>query len=368
MKDKLGNHIHLDSEDKKNVISSGIELTEKNRSASFFQQDNQVLIAKTLSESVDILSTEDALKKYPEVKDYYGRSFKSLGKDFPEDTEGGYFIRVKKGKKVTMPIQTCLFLKAQGFKQRVHNIIIIEEGAQAHLITGCAASRAEKERFHLGISEFYVKKGGYLNFTMIHSWEKDVQVKPLSLALVEEGGTFISNYVCLRQVREVVMYPTAVLEGKGAKASFSSLILSFPQTFQDIGSRVIFKAEDTQAEIVSRAVSLGGKVIARGHLQSKSKKVKAHLECRGLLVKEEGRIHAIPELETEFSDVDMSHEAAIGRVRKEEIEYLCSRGLNKEQAQSVIIRGFMDVDILGLPDILQKEINELEEKTFSQAL
>ncbi len=358
----------ISSQDKESAVSSGMDFSEKDRSATFFQQDNKVLIAKTLSDSIDILSTEQALKQYPKVKEYYGKSFKEVGKEFPQDTEGGYFIRVKKGKTVAMPIQTCLFLKAQGFKQRVHNIIIIEEGARAHLITGCAASRAEKERFHLGVSEFYVKKGGYLNFTMIHSWKKDVQVKPMSVALVEEGGTFISNYVCLREVKEVVMYPTAVLQGKNARASFSSLILSFPDTLQDIGSRVLFNAENTQAEIISRAVSLGGKVIARGHLNSKSKDIKAHLECRGLLVKERGTIHAIPELETEFRDVDMSHEAAIGKVRKEEIEYLCARGLDKEQAQSIIIRGFMDVNILGLPEILQKEIQELEEKTLASAL
>lgn len=354
----------VDASDIESVSSSGMDLSEKTRSASFLQEDNKVLFSRSLLEGVEIMSIKEALKKIPEIKEYFGKTFRLLNRDYPHDTEGGYFIRVKKGKIVELPIQACLFLKAQGFKQKVHNIIIVEEGAKVYLITGCSASRAASEGFHLGISEFFIKKGGYLNFTMIHSWREDVSVRPISIALVEKEASFISNYVCLRPVREIVMYPTAVLQGDGGRASFNSLILSHPKTLQDIGARVIFRAKDTQAEIASRAVSLGGKAIARGHFKAENKDIRAHLECRGLVLSEKGSIHAIPELETDLRDVDMSHEAAIGKISKEEIEYLCSRGMTKDEAQAVIVRGFMDVDILALPDLLRKEIAKLEEKTL----
>lgn len=353
---------HLDSEDKAVISSSGIDLIEGTRSGSFLQQDNHVQFCRSLTEGVDICSTEEALDKFPEAKGYFGSAFKRLSREYPADhIEGGYFIRVKKNTVVNLPIQACLFLKAQGFKQRVHNIIVVEEGARVYLITGCSASKAANEGFHLGVSEFFVKKGGYLNFTMIHSWKEDVSVKPMSIALVEEGASFISNYVCLKPVREIVMYPTVVLEGDSARASFNSLILSHPGSLQDIGSRVILKAKNTQAEIISRAVSLGGKVVARGHLKAENKGIKAHLECRGLILSEKGTIHAIPEMESDFRDVDMSHEAAIGKINKDEIEYLTSRGFTMEQAQSIIVRGFMDVDVLGLPDLLKKEISSIED-------
>jgi Fe-S cluster assembly scaffold protein SufB len=343
-------------------------MSEKTRMGSFMQQDNLTLVSRSLTDAVDILSTEEALETIPEARQYYGKAFKYLNKEFPQETEGGYFIRVKKGATVELPIQACLFLKAQGFKQKVHNLIIVEEGAKVYLITGCSASRSGNEGFHLGISEFFIKKGGYLNFTMIHSWKEDVQVKPMSIALVEAGGTFSSNYVCLRPVKEIVMYPTAVLMGPKARASFHSLVLSHPECLQDIGSRVIFKSPDTQAEIIARAVSLGGKFIGRGHLKAESDGVKAHLECRGLMLSPQGNILAIPELETDFRDVDMSHEAAIGKISREEIEYLCARGFTADQAQSIIIRGFMDVDILGLPQLLKNEIQAMEEQTLKGSL
>jgi Fe-S cluster assembly scaffold protein SufB len=359
-----GFNSNFDSSDSQIISSSGIDLTQDTRSASFIQQDAQVEFYRSLVPGVEIMSTEEALNKDPQAKAYFGSAFRSLGREYPKDTTGGYFIRVRKNTTVELPIQACLFLKAKGFKQKVHNLIIIEEGAKAYLITGCSASQASHESFHLGISEFFVQRNASLNFTMIHSWKEDVSVKPMGIALVEEGASFISNYVCLRPVKEITMYPTAVLEGDSARASFSSLILSYPGSLQDIGSGVIFRAKNTQAEIIARAVSLGGKVIARGHLKAQNQKIKAHLECRGLILSEKGTIHAIPEMESDFRDVDMSHEAAIGKINKDEIEYLTSRGFSTEEAQSIIVRGFMDVNVLSLPDTLKEEIASLEEKTL----
>jgi Fe-S cluster assembly scaffold protein SufB len=359
---------HIEGSSDKNIIaSSGMDFSEKTRAGSFLQKDSNVLFSRSITEGVEILSITEALKTIPEAKQYYGKAFAELNREYPKDTEGGYFIRVKKGKTVEFPIQACLFLKSEGFKQKVHNVIIIEEGARVYLITGCSASEAAKEGFHLGISEFFVKKNAYLNFTMIHSWREDVSVKPMSISLLDENAAFISNYVCLKPVKEIVMYPTSVLSGANSRASYNTLILSHPKSLHDIGSRVILRGKDTQAEIIARAVSLGGKVIARGHIKAENPQVKGHLECRGLILSEKGIIHAIPEMETDFRDVDLSHEAAIGKINKDEIEYLCCRGFTETQAQSIIVRGFMDVNILGLPDALKKQIEKLEEDNLEKS-
>jgi len=355
---------HIESGEKEILASSGMDASETTRSASFLQKDSSVMFSRSLSSDVDILDIRQALKEIPEAKQYYGQAFDSLKREYPKDTEGGYFIRVKKGSTVELPIQACLFLKSQGFKQKVHNVILVEEGAKVYLITGCSASKAAREGFHLGISEFFLKKDSYLNFTMIHSWHEDVSVKPMSISLLDENATFISNYICMRPVKDIVMYPTSVLSGEGSRAIYNSLILSHPDSLHDIGSRAILRAKNTQAEMIARAVSLGGNAISRGHIKAESPQVKGHLECRGLILSEKGHIHAIPEMETDFRDVDLSHEAAIGKISKDEIEYLCSRGFTAAQAQSIIVRGFMDVNILGLPEMLKKEIDSLEEQTL----
>ncbi|HEC30964.1 MAG TPA: SufD family Fe-S cluster assembly protein, partial [Deltaproteobacteria bacterium] len=107
----------------------------------------------------------------------------------------------------------------------------------------------------------------------------------------------------------------------------------------------------------ARTLSTGGKIIARGHLVGEVPGIKAHLECKGLILGS-GVIHAIPELEGKSPDLEMSHEAAVGRIGQEEIEYLMARGLSEEEATSVIVRGFLNVDIKGLPKQLQDEIDK----------
>lgn len=358
---------HIEQVEQDVLASSGMDSSEETRSATFLQKDNQVVFSRSLLPGVDIMDIRQALAGDAQAKELYGKAFASLGRSFDPDTQGGYFIRIRKGTTVELPIQACLFLKSQGFQQKVHNVVVVEQGAKAYLITGCSAAAAAHEGFHLGISEFFVQKGAFLNFTMIHSWREDITVKPMGITLVDEDATYVSNYVCMKPVKEIVMYPTAVMNGANSRVSFNSLVLSHPGSRHDLGSRALLKARDTQAEMVARAVSLGGDVISRGHIKADTDQVKGHIECRGLLLSEKGHIHAIPEMETDYRDVDMSHEAAIGKIRKEEIEYLCSRGFTRDQAQSIIVRGFMDVNILGLPELLKKEVQSLEERTLKDS-
>ena len=85
--------------------------------------------------------------------------------------------------------------------------------------------------------------------------------------------------------------------------------------------------------------------------------VKGHLECKGLIVGG-GRVHAIPELDSCRDGVELSHEAAVGKIAQEEIEYLMARGLDEDEATSTIVRGFLNVDIMGLPAPLKKAMDE----------
>jgi hypothetical protein len=97
--------------------------------------------------------------------------------------------------------------------------------------------------------------------------------------------------------------------------------------------------------------------VARGLLVGEVEDIKGHLECRGMILKGKGEIHAIPELDGKIAGVDLSHEAAVGKIAQEEIEYLMARGLSKDEAVSTIVRGFMNVEIEGLPPILKEQID-----------
>jgi Fe-S cluster assembly scaffold protein SufB len=214
----------------------------------------------------------------------------------------------------------------------------------------------------VGISEFYVKKDAKLSFTMIHHFAEEMMVRPRSVGVVEEGGLFLNNYVCMKPVKSLQTYPTTYLVGKGAVARFHSLLVGSPGSEMDVGGRVVLRAPETRAEIISRAITNGGNIIARGDLVGEVPGVKAHLECRGLILNK-GSIHAVPELEGKVDGVEMSHEAAVGKIAQDEILYLMSRGLSEDEATATIVRGFLSVDIPGLPAQLKAQIDRAVEQS-----
>jgi hypothetical protein len=163
------------------------------------------------------------------------------------------------------------------------------------------------------------------------------------------------------------MYPSARCIGENATVRYNSILVTGEGSSIDVGSRVILDAKGARTEIISRAITTGGNIIARGYIEGNAPDVKGHLECRGLILGEKGQIYAIPELKGNLAGIDLSHEAAVGKIAEEEVEYLMARGLTRDEATAAIVRGFLHVDIEGLPPLLSAEIKraiEASEKEF----
>lgn len=359
--DYVENLTDIAAEDAREFLNVGIDTDESSRSATFILKDLSVVHCKTRQEGVEVMKITKAMKQYDGLKAYM---WKSLTPDKDEYTQlanerpsGGFFIRCAAGVKTRFPVQTCLHLSKEGLTQNVHNILVAEENSNIHVIAGCSTSPHLNRGQHVGVSEFYVKKGATLTYTMIHDWGENIVVRPRTVTHVEEGGTFISNYISLKPVGSLQMNPLTILDGRGAIARFNSVLVATEGTHLDTGSQVVLNAEDTKAEIISRAITTGGTIIARGRITGKFPGVRGHLECKGLILKE-GLLHAIPELEAEVPGVEMSHEAAVGKIDRREIEYLMARGLDEETAISTIVRGFLNVDIEGLPAELAEKLDQ----------
>lgn len=357
--------------DQEQMLKAGVDLSARNRSGTFIQKDHSVVHCSASQEGMEIMDIDQAREKYDWLHDYW---WKAVPVNMDKYTaraelhqEHGYFIRSLPGARSIYPLQACLYLEEDNLAQDIHNIVIAEEGSELHIITGCATGPHVKSGLHVGISEFYVKKGAKLTFTMIHNWAENMAIRPRSATIVEEGGLFLSNYVCMQPVGTLQMYPVTYLVGENATARYNSILIATPGSEMDMGSRVFLKAKGARAEIISRAITTGGKIIARGHIIGEVPGIKAHLECKGLILSDKGIIHAVPELEGYRQEVDLSHEAAVGKIAQEEVEYLMARGLSQEEATATIVRGFLNVEIEGLPAELKKEMDkavEISEKSL----
>jgi hypothetical protein len=345
-------------EERSRLLATGIELTDADHAGTFLQADRAIVHCRARQPGVEVLPITEAAERHDWVPEHLWRLVAVDADKYTARTEldldNGYFIRAQAGARVAQPVESCLYLRTDRFSQHVHNLVVVEEGASLHIITGCATHPGVRSGLHIGVSEFYVRRGGRLTFTMIHNWGEDIHVRPRTGVLVEEGGVYISNYLLLRPVKTVQMYPTVTLNGEGAVARMQSIVMAHPGSELDIGGRVILKAPHTRAEVIARTITTGGLSISRGHLVGLEPEIRAHLECRGLILREGGGVYAVPELEGKVPGVDMSHEAAVGKIAAEEVEYLMARGL--DEAVSTIVRGFLSVKIEGLPPALEEEM------------
>ncbi|MCX7914175.1 MAG: SufD family Fe-S cluster assembly protein, partial [Thermodesulfovibrionales bacterium] len=208
---------------KESALMSGVDVTEKERSGSYVQIDHSVVykrLSKLCEGKVELMSTNEAIESYDWLENYFWRIIQPDADKYTAQVAlnptHGYFIRILPGEKLDYPLQTCLMIAEGYISQNAHNIVIVEENAELHIITGCTLSKSDAIGIHLGISEFYVKRGGKLFFTMIHNWAENFHVRPRTAVMVEEDGIYVNNYALLRPVKSIQSFPLVYLKGDRA--------------------------------------------------------------------------------------------------------------------------------------------------------
>lgn len=371
---KIANLRELSRPVQERMESVGLSIDEKQRSGSHLQEDNFTTYLKAmkslLPEGVVVMDTDEAIKTFPWLKDYY---FKIIPKNLNKHTafvnaysQSGIFIWIKEGVQVEFPLQACFYLKTSNYVQVPHNFIIAEPNSRIHLITGCVPDQECKDSAHIAATEILVKNAAAVTYTMIHNWNKDSNVRPSVGIRVEENGTYISNYLLTSEVKSIQMYPTAVL-ARNSRAVFNTMLFCKGESHIDTGAAIYFKGEDSKGEIKSRALVLDNSHLAmRGNLSGR-KKCRGHLECRGLILSKNAWAEAYPNL-SGSRDAELTHEAAIGKIKNEELNYLMSRGFSRDEAVSLIARGFINLNIPGLPPAVNKYIKEVVDLTARKSI
>ena len=351
------------------LLQVGVDPKSEERGGSFMMMDQSGIMAQSHTESIEILNIKDALEKYDWLSDYMWNAIAVDTDKYTAETAlgdpGGFFIRAKPGAKTVFPIQACMFIGDERFSQKAHTIVIAEEGSEIHMITGCATGTDVSSALHIGVSEFYIKKDAKISYTMVHNWGEQVEVRPRTAIILDENATYVNNYILTSPVRTIQSYPTAYCKGDNSKVLFQSIMGGQKDSILDLGSRVILEGKGSSAEMISRAVSKDqSQIYSRGHLAGKTQKCKGHLECHGLVLSDDSMIYAVPELEGSATELEMSHEAAVGKISEEEVLYLTSRGLTEDEAASMIVRGFLSMDITGLPPELAAETKRMLDQSL----
>nr|WP_312446732.1 Fe-S cluster assembly protein SufB [Lacrimispora sp.] len=274
---------------------------------------------------------------------------------------GGSFVYVPKGIEVHMPLQSYFRLNAPGAGQFEHTMIILEEGARLHFIEGCSAPRYNALNLHAGCVELYVGEDATLRYSTIENWSRNMMNLNSKCAAVEKNGaiewvsgTFGSHITML--------YPSSILRGDGARSEFTGITFAGAGQELDTGTKVIHAAPNTSSTVSSKSISKnGGKAIYRSAVTvlPQAKNSKSSVSCESLMLDSESRSDTIPVMDIRNDEVDIGHEAKIGRISEETVFYLMTRGIGENEAKALIVRGFVEPITKELPLEYAVEMNRL---------
>lgn len=340
------------------VREVGIDLEKAKRTGYYMQIDSERIRYMSRLPGVEVMRIEEALER-EEVSRLVWRLVDPAADKYTAVAalrgSGGYFVRVKKGVRMEEPVQTCLFM-VRGGLQAPHNIIYVEEGAHARVLTGCTIM-PESFGLHAGITEMYVERGARLDYVMVHAWSRGTHVRPRAGVLAGEGAEVVTYYINLSTVRTLQTYPRYILRD-GAKLHSVSLLLGRGSSVIDAGTRAALGGRRAAAEILSRVVARdSSRVVARARVEGAFGR--GHIECKGLVLSDAARVESVPELGAVGREVTLTHEASIGKLSEEAIAYLMSKGFSREEAEAVLVRGFMRVELADLGPQLNAYVRNL---------
>ena len=274
---------------------------------------------------------------------------------------GGSYVYVPPGVSVEIPLQSYFRLNAPGAGQFEHTLIIVDKGAYLHFIEGCSAPKYNVANLHAGCVELYIGEDATLRYSTIENWSKNMYNLNTKRAKVERGGKV--EWVSGSFGSHVsYLYPMSVLSGEGARSEFTSVTFAGKGQNLDTGTKVVHQAPNTYSYINTRSISKDGGISTFRSsvvIADQAAGSKSAVSCQSLMLDDISRSDTIPAMDIRNADVDVGHEAKIGRISDDVVFYLMSRGMSEEDAKALIVSGFADNVGKELPLEYAVEMNNL---------
>ena len=276
---------------------------------------------------------------------------------------GGTFIYVPPGVKVSMPLQAYFRMNALKGGQFEHTLIIADKGSDVQYIEGCSSPVYASNSLHAGCVEIHVLEGARVRYSSVENWSKNTYNLNTKRAMVHKDA--LIEWINGNMGSQATMlYPSAVLIGEGARADNLGIAFASAGQNQDTGSKVIHAAPRTYSNIIAKSISKGGGITSyRGSIVVTKKAVgsKCSVSCDALLIDDKSVSNTFPFMKIDNNNVDIAHEATVGKIGDDEIFYLQSRGLTEEQAKQMVVAGFIEPIVKALPLEYAVELNKLIE-------
>ncbi|MCZ7645542.1 MAG: Fe-S cluster assembly protein SufB [Planctomycetota bacterium] len=362
-KKQLASLDEVDPEVRKTFDKLGISLDEQKMLAGVVAVDaviDSVSVATTFKSKLKELgvifsSFSEAVKEHPDlIKKYLGsvvpysdNFYATLNSAVFSD---GSFCYIPKGVRCPMELSTYFRINAANTGQFERTLIVAEEGAYVSYLEGCTAPMRDENQLHAAVVELLALDRAQIKYSTVQNWYPGD----------EEGRGGIYNFVTKRgkcagadskiswtQVETgsaiTWKYPSVVLQGDRSVGEFYSVALTTKRQQADTGTKMIHVGKDTKSTIVSKGISAGrGQNSYRGlvKIAKGAENARNFSQCDSLLIGQRCGAHTFPYIEVGNPTATVEHEASTSKVGEDQIFYCNQRGIDTENAVSMIVNGF----------------------------
>ena len=324
-------------------------------------------------------SISEAIQDYPELIKKYMFSVVPMTDNYYAALNSavftdGTFVYIPKGVRCPMELSTYFRINALNTGQFERTLIVADEGSYVSYNEGCSAPMRDESQLHAAVVELIAMKDAEIKYSTIQNWYPGD----------EEGKGGIYNFVTKRglckgenskiswtqvETGSVITwkYPSCILQGDNSVGEFYSVAVTTLAQQADTGTKMIHLGKNTSSTIISKGISaMRGQNSYRGLVKMAAKAEGAHnySECDSLLIGSECGAHTFPYLENKSAHAKVEHEATTTKISDEQLFYLRQRGINEEDAVSMIVHGFCKEVFNKLPMEYAVEAKALLELTL----
>ncbi len=285
---------------------------------------------------------------------------------------GGVFLHVPAGVRVNVPLHAGIGVSEDGVAVFPHTLIVAEEGSSVTLIEEHVSPDASRESLSSSVVEILARDEATVRYVRVQDWGKNVNSfsairavleggSRLELGLIGSGGHVTKDDV------------TATLRASGANAKIVGLFLAGDAQHMSCSTLQDHLAPSTTSDLLFKSVLKdSAHLIWNGltRIHKGAAESDANQTSRNLLLGESARVASIPVLEIEAHDVARcSHGVTVSSVDEEQLYYMMSRGLTREDATQAIIEGFLRQGLESLTPV-QRHVRlgrELERRLLTKA-
>jgi len=300
-------------------------------------------------------SFSDAVQEHPElVKQYLGsvvpqtdNYYAALNSAVFSD---GSFVWIPKGTRCPMELSTYFRINDRETGQFERTLIVAEEGAHVSYLEGCTAPQRDENQLHAAVVELVCLDDAEIKYSTVQNWYPgDEQGKGGIYNFVTKRGACRGrrSKISWTQVETgsaiTWKYPSCLLQGDESIGEFYSVALTNNFQQADTGTKMIHIGRNTRSTIISKGISAGH---AHNSYRGLVKVMKGatgarnYSQCDSLLIGDRCGAHTFPYIESRNPDAQIEHEATTSKISDDQLFYCRQRGLNEEDAVSMIVNGF----------------------------